>query len=65
MRGTVGISGGREVEEGYEWRVEWGLLYYILNCLTGETGSLTSGYFTKMGGRVEKVGLDLFNVGLV
>ena len=33
MRGTVGISGGREVEEGYEWRVKLGLLYYILKSI--------------------------------
>ena len=33
VRGTVGILGGREVEEGYGWRVKKGLLYYCLKVI--------------------------------
>ena len=31
----MGISGGREVEDEYDWRVKLGILYYILKGLTG------------------------------
>ena len=51
MRGTVGISGGREVEEGYGWRVFLVLLYYFLKVVDWVLLGVDSGYNHKTGTR--------------
>ena len=42
MRGTVGNSGGEGLKKGTAWRVNLGLIYYILNWF--DWGGVDSGY---------------------
>ena len=45
--GTIGISGVRGEEEGYEWWVNWALFYINSKGVDRVMGVLTSGYKNK------------------